>query len=161
VERSLHADRFEGKLNRKALALAMGGMMRLFERYRGSVQANDLWLQISREKTMNKSLPLVLLLAVTSVCDAAGWTAPMTVTSAFTETDDLIVISTNDATVYTPGCAAGLFIFSTASTDAQRARASATIMTALATGQKVSLWYGDSCTTWNDHLTTSVKLNSE
>jgi hypothetical protein len=102
----------------------------------------------------------VLLLFLSSLSHAAGWSQPMTVTSAFTETDDLIVFSTSDPTVYTPGCIAGAFIFSTSSTDAQRARVWATLLTALATGQKIALWYSDACTTWSYHLATSVKLYS-
>ena len=109
---------------------------------------------------MRKRVLATLLLCATSVCQAAGWTQPMTVTSAFTETDDMIVFGTSDTTVYTPGCAAGAFIFSTASTDAQRARVWAALVTALATGQKISVWYSDTCTTWNYHLTTTVKLFS-
>lgn len=72
---------------------------------------------------MNKVILALMLLFAASIGEAAGWTQPMTVTQAFTETDDLIVIATSDPTVYAPGCAAGAFIFSTASTDAQRAHA--------------------------------------
>jgi hypothetical protein len=102
----------------------------------------------------------LLLLFATSLSQASGWTQPMTVTSAFTETDDLIVFSTSDTTVYAPGCSAGAFIFSTSSTDAQRARAWAALLTALATGQKIAVWYSDTCATWSYHLATSVKLYS-
>jgi hypothetical protein len=89
---------------------------------------------------MKKSLLAMILLVASRLCDAAGWTQLMSVTSANTENDDYVFIYTSDATVYSPGCTAGSFMFSSSSTDAQRARAWATILTALATGQKIYLW---------------------
>jgi hypothetical protein len=81
----------------------------------------------------------------------------MTISSAFTEDSDMIVIYTADATPYTPGCSGGNWIFNT-TTDARRARAWATVLTAIAAGHKVSFWYGDSCTTWGYLSVMSVKI---
>jgi len=97
------------------------------------------------------------LLCVSSLCHASGWTAPMTVTSAITEDDGTIVVATSDSTVYAPSCLAGYFIVSQ-NTDSQRARAWAAILSALATDQKIALWFGDTCATWNYHSATSVMV---
>ena len=88
---------------------------------------------------------------------AAGWTPALTVTEAFTENSDLIVIYTSDGGGYTSGCAANSWIF-VADNDARRGRAYATVLAAIATGKKLQFWYADSCAVWGFHQATSVKL---
>src|SRR5688572_23207393 len=85
---------------------------------------------------------------------AAGWSAPLTIDRSFTENSDLIVIYTLGGGVYSPGCESNTWIF-VASSETRRARAWATILTAQANGQKVQLWFTDSCTTWSFHETTA------
>ena len=88
---------------------------------------------------------------------SAGWTPELTVSSAFTENSDLVVIYTSGGGAYTPNCSANAWIF-VGDTDARRGRAYATIMTAIATGKKVKFWYGDVCAAWGYHQATSVML---
>jgi hypothetical protein len=99
---------------------------------------------------------MVLAILSSQVC-AAGWTPPLTITSAFVEDSDLIVVYTADSSAYTSGCGIGAWIFNTSS-DARRGRVWATVLTAIAGGNKVSLWFGDSCTTWNFHAFTAIKI---
>lgn len=100
----------------------------------------------------------IVLLLTPGIVKAAGWSADMTVTSAFTEaTTDLIVIYTSGGGSYTAGCAANAWIF-TATTDARRARGYSTIMAALVSGQKLRVWFTDACSTWGYHEATVVML---
>jgi hypothetical protein len=55
------------------------------------------------------------------------------------------------------GCAANAWHF-VGDTDARRGRAWGTILTALATSQKVRFWRNDSCATWGFHSATAVML---
>ena len=109
-------------------------------------------------KTAN-TVNILFLIAILASCgsaSAAGWTAPLTVTSAFTEDSDLVVAYT-DGPIYTNGCSQGAWIFQ-ASTDPRRARAYATLLAAIAAGKKISFWFADTCATWNYHLATSVRI---
>ena len=98
----------------------------------------------------------MMLVSISS--HAAGWSAPVTIDRSFTENSDLIVIYTLEGGVYTPGCTANTWIF-VANSETRRARAWATILTAQATGQKVQLWFTDTCTTWNYHEVSSIMLH--
>lgn len=53
---------------------------------------------------------------------AQGWTGELTITSAFVENSDLIIIATSGAHPATPGCVVNQWI-SSAATDERRARA--------------------------------------
>jgi len=106
---------------------------------------------------MKKLIALLALLLGTSMADAAGWTPPLTVSRAFTEESDLVVVYTSDGGQYSPGCSVNTWIL-TMSTDARRGRAWAAILTALASGQNVMFWYNDSCSAWNYHGAMSVML---
>jgi hypothetical protein len=95
---------------------------------------------------------------VTQGALAGGWTPPMTISSAFVEDSDLVVVYTSDTTAYIPGCGGGSWMFRVTSTDARRARVWATLLTAIASGQKVSFWYGESCAAWNYLEFSAVKI---
>ncbi|MDF2466714.1 MAG: hypothetical protein K0Q43_4949 [Ramlibacter sp.] len=100
---------------------------------------------------------MVLLIAPVSAL-AANWTGPLTVERAFTEDSDLIVIYTVESHAYTSGCSPTAWVFS-ASSDARRSRVWATVLTALTTGQKIQLWYADSCGTWSYQSAASIMLH--
>ena len=104
-------------------------------------------------------IQIIFTIAILAWCgsaSAAGWTTPLTVTSAFTEDSDLVVAYT-DGPVYTTGCSQGAWVFQ-ASTDPRRARVYATLLTAIAAGKKVSIWYTDTCSTWSYHTAMSIKI---
>ncbi len=105
-----------------------------------------------------KKLLLALSCLSTGPALASGWSAPITVERAFTENSDLIAIYTAEGSVYTPGCTQNAWLFR-ADSETRRARAWATILTALTTGQKVQLWFTDSCTTWSYHDVTAIMLH--
>jgi len=88
---------------------------------------------------------------------ASGWTPELTITSAFTEDSDILVIYTSGGSVYTPGCTANDWIFR-ASNEDRRGRAWATILSGLTTGMKIKFYYGDTCDSWNFHKATAVTL---
>jgi hypothetical protein len=107
---------------------------------------------------MNRAIYSVTLLLCCGVANAAGWTSELTVTGAATEgTSDLLIFGTSDGAGYTTGCLINSWIF-TASTDARRGRAYGTLLAALASGQKVRLWYTDTCAQFSYHEATSVML---
>jgi hypothetical protein len=123
---------------------------------------NNLQNHSLRASAVGFSAALWVLLVALSIssgqAQAAGWTAPLTVSHAFTEESDLIVVYTTDGLgQWTPGCSAHTWIFR-ASTDARRGRAWATVLAALASGQKIAFWYTDSCGTWGYHNATSIML---
>lgn len=105
---------------------------------------------------MNRLL-MTSFLTVAGTAHAGGWTDPMTISRVFTENTDNIVIYTVEGAIYTPGCVGASYIFR-ASNDAQRSRAYATLLAAITTGQKVQLWYTESCATWSFHDVTAVML---
>jgi hypothetical protein len=108
-------------------------------------------------KMLRKVLASIAVAALSSQALAA-WTPPITISSAFVEDSDIIVLYTSDASVYTSGCAAGAWMFRVSSTDAKRARVWATVLAAIAAGNKISLWYGDACAPWNYHEFSSIKI---
>jgi hypothetical protein len=101
---------------------------------------------------------LIALVALSTQSYAAGWSADLTVSNAFVEgNNDLIVIYTSNGATYTSGCLVNSWIF-IADTDARRSRAYATIVAALTSGKKIRFWYGDSCSVWDYHSASSVML---
>jgi hypothetical protein len=90
---------------------------------------------------------------------AGGWSGPLTIDRIWTENSDMIAIYTTGAPVFTSGCSQNAYLFR-ATNDAQRARAYATLLTAIATGQRIELWYNDTCTTWSFHDVTSIMIHA-
>lgn len=88
---------------------------------------------------------------------AQGWSADLTITSAFTEDSDALVISTTGGAQYTPGCAVNQWTFVAAS-DERRARAWATILTAIGTGKKIRFWSGNTCSNLSYHSASAVMI---
>jgi hypothetical protein len=106
---------------------------------------------------MKKIFGLLALVCVSELSHASGWTAAMTITQAFTEESDMIVIYVSNSTPYGTGCDPGSWIF-TGSTDARRGRVWATVLSALATGQKVQFWYSDTCSAWSYNSLSSIRI---
>jgi hypothetical protein len=106
---------------------------------------------------MKRCAALFLTLFATVTAQAAGWTGLLTIQRVFTENSDMIAIYTTGAPVFVPGCSQNAYLFR-ANNDAQRARAYATLLTAMTSGQKIQLWYNDACTTWSYHDVTSIML---
>ena len=99
----------------------------------------------------------VLALSIPSVAQA-NWTDPLTVNGGFVENSDMIVIHTLETTAYGgPGCVSTRYIFYAANDD-RRARAWATVLTALTAGRKVRLWYSGSCTAWGYVDVTAILI---
>jgi hypothetical protein len=100
-----------------------------------------------------------LLLFVTGSVQAAGWSEALTVDRAFTENSDAIVIYTSGGNgAYSSGCVTHHWVF-TASSETRRARAWATILTALTTGQKIQFWFTDSCAVYSFHDSSALMLH--
>jgi hypothetical protein len=117
-----------------------------------------------KETDMNRIKSLITLGAIAAVglpasANAAGWSEPLTITQAFVEDSDIIAIYTSGGTQNTPGCAANAWIF-VASSEERRARAWATILSALMSGKKIQFWFGDTCAAWNYHKATSVMVRA-
>lgn len=109
---------------------------------------------------MKKLILLASTLMFSIVSHAGGWSAELTVTSAFTEaTTDTLVVYTTGGSVYASGCAANAWIIP-ADTTARASRAYATVLTALTTGKKIRFWYQDTCAIWSYHSGTSVMMEN-
>jgi hypothetical protein len=106
---------------------------------------------------MKKILLATILALASTAATAAGWSDPLTVEYGFVENTDLVVIYTTGGGTYASGCTPNAWIFR-ADSDARRGRAWATVLTALTTGQKIRLWYNDTCGTWSYHDATSIML---
>ncbi|GLQ72198.1 hypothetical protein [Vibrio penaeicida] len=107
---------------------------------------------------MFKKLLCASLFVLSASSFAQGWTEPLTVESVFTEgKTDLIVIQTSGGSVYTNSCVANKWMFKS-DTDARRGRAYSTAMSALVSGNKIKLWFTDSCESWSYHGATSIML---
>lgn len=104
----------------------------------------------------NIIVPTILLLFCQAVT-ASGWTGDLTVTSAFTEDSDNIVIATSGGGVYTSGCTANAWVFA-ASSDPRRAREYATVLAAIAAGKSIRFWFTDTCGIWGYHQAFSVMI---
>lgn len=101
---------------------------------------------------------LALWMGATGLVHASGWTAELTVTSVFTEaTTDLIIIYTASGGAYAPGCAANAWVFP-ANTTARASRGYATLMSAVATGKRIKLWFSDTCGVWGYHEATTIMI---
>jgi hypothetical protein len=100
----------------------------------------------------------LLCLCAAPAAQAGSWTIPLTVERAFTEDSDLILIYTAGASQYTAGCTANHWIFVGAN-EARRGRAYATLLTAIASGKKVSFWVQDECASWAYHRVSAVQIH--
>ncbi len=99
-------------------------------------------------------LPLIL----SGYSSAGGWTEPLTVETVFTEgATDLIVIQSSGGSQSVSGCVINNWIF-VADNENRRNRGYSTAMAALASGKKISIWYGDTCAAWSYHSATAIKL---
>jgi hypothetical protein len=106
---------------------------------------------------MKKTLLAMLFAFSSTVASAAGWSEPLTVEYGFVENSDLVVIGTSGGGVYASGCLANYWLFR-ADSDQRRARVWATVLAALASGQRIRLWFNDTCGTWNYHEASSIMV---
>jgi hypothetical protein len=103
------------------------------------------------------SLVLVCL-GASAQAQSSVWTPELTVTKAFTEASDLIVFYTSGAHSQTPNCSVNQWIYKIGP-DARRNRVYATLLTAIATGKKISMWQnGATCADWGFHEATAVMI---
>lgn len=102
----------------------------------------------------------VIVLGFSSSIFAEGWTSQyLSIESVFTEgKSDLIVVYTSGGVVETEGCQANRWIIE-ADTEDRRNRIYSTLLAALASGQKIELWFEDVCGSWNYHKATVVKIH--
>jgi len=87
----------------------------------------------------------------------AQWTVEMTITQAFVEDSDALV-------VYTAGggnnsCIGNSWVIYAANED-RRARLWATVLTALSLGKKIKFWFGGSCGAFGFHQASAVQIIS-
>jgi hypothetical protein len=87
----------------------------------------------------------------------AQWTVEMTITSAFVEDSDAIVIYT--AGGGNNGCAANSWVFHAANED-RRGRAWATALTALSLGKKIKFWFSGGCGAFGFHQASAIQIIS-
>ena len=104
----------------------------------------------SKMRFAASAFELALGLLVAAPASAEGWTADLTISTAFTEDSDLLVVSTTDGIQSTPGCTINQWIINSASEE-RRARAWATVLTAIGTGKKIRFWTRNTCATWSYH----------
>lgn len=105
-----------------------------------------------------KSLLFIAGVFFSTASSAAGWTAPLTISSFFSEgKTDLIIVYTADDGNYTTGCLGRSWSITT-DTSSRAGRVYATLLTALTTGKKVKFWYTDSCGPWSYHEATAVMI---
>jgi hypothetical protein len=106
---------------------------------------------------MKRAVLALTLFLASSIASAAGWSDALKVEQAFVENSDLVVIYTSGGSAYTSGCTANAWVFR-ADSDARRGRGWATVLTALTTGQRIRLWFNDTCAIWSFHDATSIML---
>ncbi|MBT9494364.1 MAG: hypothetical protein IV107_18915 [Paucibacter sp.] len=107
---------------------------------------------------MYKKLILAPLFALSAgLATASGWTEPLTIVSAFVEDSDYVIVYTSGGRQYVLNCGLNQWNF-VANGEPRKNRAWATILTAIATGKKISFWYGDTCGVWGYHQATAVQL---
>lgn len=99
----------------------------------------------------------IATLMMSSQAAQAQWTAEMTITSAFVEDSDAIVIYTSSGG--NSGCVANAWVFQMANED-RRGRAWATVLTALSLGKKVRLWFVGGCGSFGHHQVSAVQIIS-
>ena len=87
----------------------------------------------------------------------AQWTAEMTITSAFVEDSDAVVIYTGSGG--NNGCVANAWVFQAANED-RRGRMWATVLTALSLGKKVKLWFVGGCGSFGFHQVSAIEIVS-
>jgi hypothetical protein len=87
----------------------------------------------------------------------AQWTVEMTITSAFVEDSDAIVIYT--AGGGNNGCVANSWVFAATNED-RRGRAWATALTALSLGKKIKFWFSGGCGSFGFHQATAIQIIS-
>lgn len=86
---------------------------------------------------------------------SAQWSVEMTITHAFVEDSDAVVVYT--AGGGNAGCVANSWVFSAANED-RRGRIWATALTALSLGKKVKLWFSGSCGAFGFHQATAIQI---
>lgn len=107
---------------------------------------------------MLRTYAVLMCLLIGANAQAGDWTPPLTVSYAFTEaTSDLVVFTTAGGGQYASGCAVNAWMFN-GTTEARRARGYAALLTAVAGGKRVRLWFDDNCTTWGYHSATAVMV---
>lgn len=87
----------------------------------------------------------------------AQWTGEMTITSAFAEDSDALVVYT--AGGGNNGCIANSWVIAAANED-RRARLWATVLTALSLGKKVKFWFSGGCGAFGFHQASAVQIIS-
>ena len=87
----------------------------------------------------------------------AQWTVEMTVTSAFVQDSDVLVVHTAGGS--NNGCASNSWVIVAANED-RRARLWATVLTALSLGKKISLWFNGGCGAFGYHQASAVHIIS-
>lgn len=101
----------------------------------------------------------LLLMTVSSLSFAAGWSANLTVERVTTEGgSDNVIIITNNGPVYAEGCIQNTWIVSS-DNDSRLSRIYSTAMAALMSGNSIQLWITDNCGSWSYHETTAITLN--
>lgn len=103
-----------------------------------------------------KSVASVLLISAPLSASAQSyWTVEMTITHAFVEDSDAVVIYTSGGG--NNGCVANSWVFSAANED-RRGRAWATVLTALALGKKIKFWFSGSCGAFGFHQAYAIQI---
>src|SRR5688500_14251459 len=97
----------------------------------------------------------IATLMMSSQVAQAQWTAEMTITSAFVEDSDAVVVYTSSGG--NSGCVANAWVFQMANED-RRARAWATVLTAMSLGKKVRLWFVGGCGSFGFHQVSAVEI---
>ena len=110
-----------------------------------------------------KSILIGTFMLVFSVVTlGAGWTDPLTVEKIMTEgkSDLIIIVTSGGAPSYSSGCIANNWIIDS-DNDSRRGRVYSTAMAALLAGKKITLWYADTCSSWNYHGATAIQLSNQ
>lgn len=107
---------------------------------------------------MKVAVVAISMLMLSKGVSAAGWTGELTLLSVATEpVSDMVYFYTTEGAVYAPGCQQNAWMMP-ADTDSRRARGYAALMTALASGKKVKLWFSDTCGTWGFHSASAIQV---
>lgn len=87
----------------------------------------------------------------------AQWTVEMTITQAFVEDSDALVVYT--AGGGNNGCIGNSWVIAAANED-RRARLWATVLTALSLGKKIKFWFSGGCGAFGFHQASAVQIIS-